>query len=39
MTFSILFALFLLFFFAAGEVFYPQTIREGFETMIPVLSS
>lgn len=39
MSVSILIALFLLFFFAAGEIFYPNTIREGFESLVPVLSS
>ena len=39
MSISILVALFLLFFFAAGEVFYPNTIREGFENLVPVLST
>lgn len=39
MSISILIALFLLFFFAAGELLYPNTIREGFETLVPALSS
>jgi hypothetical protein len=39
MSIGILVALFLLFFFAAGEIFYPNTIREGFETLVPALSS
>lgn len=39
MSISIFIALFLLLFFAAGELFYPNTIREGFETLVPVLSS
>lgn len=39
MSVSIFIALFLLFFFAAGELLYPNTIREGFETLVPVLSS
>lgn len=38
MTFGIILALFLLFFFAAGEVLYPNTIREGFTSLVPVLS-
>ena len=38
MTFAIILALFLLFFFAAGELLYPNTIREGFTNLVPVLS-
>lgn len=39
MSVSIFIALFLILFFAAGELFYPKAIREGFETLVPVLSS
>lgn len=39
MSISIFIALLFLFFFAAGELLYPKTIREGFESLVPVLSS
>ncbi len=38
MSFSLLFVFFLLFFFATGELFFPHRIREGFTSLVPVLS-
>lgn len=38
MTLSLLLVICLLLFFAAGELLFPDVIREGFDAMIPVLS-
>lgn len=38
MTLSLIFVTILILFFAAGELLYPKSIREGFTSIIPVLS-